>query len=71
MRDARLNESLKNSACTGKARHETFAAASKQLQKSKQGKNAVFDKRHKLGIYLCGFCNGYHIGNKVKKGYRV
>lgn len=61
-------QSLRNSSCTGKARHESFSAASVQLKRSKQHRNGAISNQSKMSIYHCVFCNGYHIGHKTKKG---
>ena len=70
MPDNLRNESLRNSSCTGKTRHETFAAASVQLKRSKQTKNAAINKNLKIAIYHCQFCAGYHIGHNTKKAVK-
>jgi hypothetical protein len=59
-------KSLRNSGCTGKARHETFDAAARQLAKGKAVNKSGY-KRVKLGVYECSFCGGFHIGHKLRK----
>lgn len=53
-------------ACVGKAKHETFAAATKQLARGKRVNKSV-NKRTKLGVYECQFCDGFHIGHQPKR----
>lgn len=49
--------------CTGKHRHETLAAAKRQLNKKQADKFVRFGGTgEKLSPYRCPFCKGFHIG---------
>ena len=52
--------------CIGKAKHESFAAASAQLKKGKSRPDGSH-KGRKLQVYSCEFCGFWHIGHGKPK----
>lgn len=61
------DERIKVSMCISKARHDTFAAAKRQLAKGKRVRKGFKAHDMKINIYKCAFCPGYHIGHSVRK----
>jgi hypothetical protein len=59
-------ESLRRSACIGKAQHKTYHAAIRQQRKGKRTAKGL-SKTMKISAYHCKFCGFYHVGHQAYK----
>lgn len=64
-RGSRVKTQSKGRSCTGKARHDTRAAARKALESLIRAKKA---RRAWNDVYACRFCDGWHVGHKPGLG---
>lgn len=54
-------EHLRSTQCDGKHRFDSMPLAKKVASKQNQRKDT------QISAYRCGFCNGWHVGQHIKK----
>lgn len=52
--------------CTGKIRHETWAAAEELLTNLRLSRDEHASRARLLNVYACAHCAGYHIGHNSR-----
>ena len=59
---------IRRKKCDRKRRHESKEAALTDIMSMRRHGVASETTTHKLQVYRCKFCHGYHVGHGGKRG---